>query len=184
MRRCCLIHLKNNSIRQRDLYNAAIVVAGKDEIVGQKHQAFVAFGIVVANATQRLRVALSGVVGFQDNRLIALDAGRFVDLVRIATAEIEIAFGAGNEERFGLMQDVEPLEVEIAAVHDVVGAGHRHKMVQNVDVVQFSVGNQDKFGNVALEIQQRMQFDRPFGSRNFAQGNSERHRSMVVASKA
>ena len=79
--------------------------------------------------------------------------------MRVAAAEIEIAFGTGNEERFCLMQDVESLEVEIAAVHDVVGAGHGHKMIQNVDVVQFSVGNQDEFGNVALEIQQRMQFD-------------------------
>ena len=89
--------------------------------------------------------------------MIALDAGRFVDLVRIATAEIEVAFGTSNEERFCLMQDVKPREVEITAVHDVVGAGHGHQMIQNIDVVQFSVGNQDEFGNVALEVQQRVQ---------------------------
>lgn len=50
--------------------------------------------------------------------------------MRIATAEIEIAFGAGNEEWFFLIQGVEPLEVEITAVHDVAGTGHGHKVNQ------------------------------------------------------
>jgi len=49
------------------------------------------------------------------------------------------------------MQDVEPLEVEIAAVHDVVGAGHRYQMIQHIDVVQFSVGNQDEIGFIRLK---------------------------------
>ena len=47
-------------------------------------------------------------------------------------------------------------------------------MLQNVDIVQFSVGNQDKFGNVALEIQQRMQFDRPFGSPKLRPGKQRK----------
>src|SRR3990170_3186320 len=72
------------------------------------------------------------------------------------------------------MQGVESLEVEIAAVHHVVGAGHGHKMIQNVDIVQFSVGNQDEFGNVALEIQQRMQFDRPFGAPKLGPGKERK----------
>ena len=169
MRRCCLIHLKNNSICQRDLYSAAIVVAGNGKSLVRNTNRLSLF-VVVANATQRLRDSLERVVGFQDDRLIALDAGRFVDLVRIATLEFEIAFGAGDEERLGLMQVVESLEVEIAAIHDVIGAGYRNQMVQDVDIVQFSVGNQDEFGNVALEIQQRMQFDRPFGSAKLRPG--------------
>ena len=96
------------------------------------------------------------------------------NLVRIATAEIEIAFGTGNEKRFCLLQDVESPKVEITAVHDVVGAGHGYKMIQDIDVVQFSIGNQDEFGNVALEIQQRVQFDRPFGAAKLRPGKQRK----------
>jgi hypothetical protein len=47
-------------------------------------------------------------------------------------------------------------------------------MIQNVDIVQFSVGNQDKFWNVALEVQQRMQFDGPFGSPKLRPGKQRK----------
>ena len=43
--------------------------------------------------------------------------------------------------------------------------------------MQFSVGNQDEFGNVALQIQQRMKFDRAFG---FAKPGPGKHRQAEV----
>ena len=47
-------------------------------------------------------------------------------------------------------------------------------MIQDVDVVQLSVGNQDEFGNIALEVQQCMQFDRPFGSPKLCPGKQRK----------
>jgi hypothetical protein len=48
------------------------------------------------------------------------------------------------------------------------------KMIQNIDVVQFSVGNQDEFGNVALKIQQRVQLDRAFGPTKLRPGKQRK----------
>jgi len=59
----------------------------------------VGFGIVVFHATQFRGVALVGVESGQHNRLIASEAGRFVDGMGIQSAELEIGFGSDHEER-------------------------------------------------------------------------------------
>jgi len=47
-----------------------------------------------------------------------------------------------------------------------------------------AVRNADKGGNVAVQIQQRVHLNGALVLRNFAHGNKERHRSMVVESSA
>ena len=77
--------------------------------------------------------------------------------------ELETFASPGDEVRFGLMECVESPEVEVSAIHDVIGTGYRKKVVQNIDVVHVSRGNEDKLGNMALQIHQRVEFDGPFG---------------------
>jgi hypothetical protein len=46
----------------------------------------------------------------------------FVHRVRVAASKLHVGAGPDDEESGGLGQDVEPLEVNIAAIHDVEGA--------------------------------------------------------------
>ena len=83
---------------------------------------------------------------------------------------------------------MQPLEVDIAAVHDVEGAGLGYQQVEHIDVVQFAVADVQERGTVAAQVQKRMQLDGSLMAalveRNGAQGNTARHRSMVLASNA
>jgi len=52
----------------------------------------------------------------------------------------------------------------------------RNENVENIDVVQFPVGNMDEFGNTAAQIQERVQFDGALGpakSRPRKQGEAQ-----------
>ena len=60
------------------------------------------------------------------------------------------------------MKQIETLEVEIGAVHDIEGAGLRDEIVEGVDVVDFSLGNLDKRRDRAAQIQKRMELDGGF----------------------
>lgn len=55
---------------------------------------------------------------------------------------------------------IQALEIEVATVHDVEGAGLGQNLVEDVDVVYFAVGNADKRGDVATQVQQRVHLDR------------------------
>jgi len=54
---------------------------------------------------------------------------------------------------------VKPLEIEVAAVHNVKRAGFENQLMQEIDVVNFAVSDDDHRRNIAAEIQQGMQFD-------------------------
>ena len=67
-------------------------------------------------------------------------------------AELRVGFGPCHEEGTGVVQLEETAEVQIATVHDIVGARRGPEVVQHVHIVQLSVGNQYEFGYVALEV--------------------------------
>jgi hypothetical protein len=64
--------------------------------------------------------------------------------------------GAGNEERAAPMKDMKAGEINICAIHDVEGVCFGHDGVEDVDVVQFTVGNLNKSGDWAAYIQERV----------------------------
>ena len=82
------------------------------------------------------------------------------------------------------MEAVETLEVEVAAVHDVERARLGNQHVEDIDIVQFAVGDVDKARNRSAQVEQRVQLDGRFGGAKLGPGNSAKHKSMVVASKA
>ena len=61
------------------------------------------------------------------------------------------------------MDAVESREVQVAAIHDVVGAGLEDQQVEDNDVVQFAVAEMNKCGNGAPQIEQRVLLDRRLG---------------------
>jgi hypothetical protein len=152
-------------------------------MIGQKHESS-SLGIAIADATQSFGIGLLGVEDEPLYFLVAEQPRAAIDWPRVHALEFEIGFGAGGEEAGGLMEAVEPLEVEVAAVHDVEGAGLGNQYIEDIDVVQFAVGNVDKTGIAPRKSSSGCSFTAALVLRNLAHGNSDKHKSMVVASRA
>lgn len=89
----------------------------------------------------------------------------------------EVGSGASDEEGLGQMQPVEALEIQVSAIHDIVSPGQRNQAIENIDVVQFPVGDQDEIGDGAAQVEQGMQLDRPHAAEEAGQG---KHRETEI----
>lgn len=47
---------------------------------------------------------------------------------------------------------MEACEIDVAAVHDVEGAGFQSQWIQGIDIVNFSVGKVDKAGDDSSQV--------------------------------
>ena len=97
--------------------------------------------------------------------------------MRIPTLGLEIGFGARHKEAARVVQAMEPFEVEIASVHDVEGTWLGQPQVEDIDVVQFAVADVQERGNVAAQIQKRVQLDGRLGR---AKRSPRKHRQAQV----
>src|SRR3989338_3267934 len=131
-------------------------------MIGQKHQ-LPSLGIAIADATQPRRIGLLGIEHEQFYFLVAEQSHAAIDRPRVHALESEIGFGASDEEAGGLIEAVEPLEVEVAAIHHVESAKLGKEHVEHVDVVQFAVGDVDETGDRPAQVEQRVQLHRRFG---------------------
>src|SRR5208337_1046216 len=104
-----------------------------------------------------------GVKIVQHHTLIADQSRAAIDCPGGNALDIRVALGSSDEEPATLMQRVESCEIQIPTVHHIESASFGDQYVQDVDVVPFAVGNMDKTGDCAAQIQQRMQLDRRLG---------------------
>src|ERR1019366_1262079 len=79
--------------------------------------------------------------------------------MRVAALDLEVRLATGHEEAAGLVEAIEALEVEEATIHDVESAGFRQQSVKDVDLVHLAITDVNEGGNVAAQIEQRMQLD-------------------------
>ena len=168
---------------------AAFVEASDGEsrkrgVVGQKDQPSILVGIVKADPPQFAGVALPGVEAVQGHKLIALQTRGLVHGLGVEPPEPEAALGPSHKEGRALVDAVKPAEVQIGAIEDVDGPRLDGDLVEDVDFVNPAGGDDGNRRDVAPQIQQRMELDGTLRRRNVAQGNSDRHRSIVVASRA
>ena len=85
---------------------------------------------------------------FQDNDLIALDSGEFVDAPRVEASEPEVAFGWGDEEGRSLMDGIKAIEIRISTTDNVKGSWFESQLIEDVDVVNLAMSDNDaKFHN-------------------------------------
>src|ERR1700679_791612 len=82
--------------------------------------------------------------------------------MRVAALEQNVGFCPHDEESCAEGEDVEALEIHIAAIDDVECTGLRQNLVEDFDIVYFAVGNADKRGDIAVQVEQRMHLDRAF----------------------
>jgi len=86
--------------------------------------------------------------------LIAAQAGCLVDGVRINTSILQIGFGTRDEESLGLMQDIEPSEIDITAIHDIETAGLESQLIENIHIPQLAVRDVNEGRNRSAQIEQ------------------------------
>ena len=113
---------------------------GKREVVGEELESLLRLHVKIADAAEHFRIRFGGLDGGQNDGMIRANSGSLVDRVRVAALEQDIGFRANHEEGRIQGEHVEALEIHIAAIHDVEGAGFRHDLVEDVDVVYFAIG--------------------------------------------
>src|SRR5215472_4145347 len=120
----------------------------------------------------------------KDDTLVTDQPRRTIDRMRVAALDLEVGLATGYEETAGFVKAIEALEVEETTIHDVEGAGLGQQLIEDVDLVHLAITDVNEGGDVAAQIEQRMQLDGCVGRANTAHGNTDRHRSIVVVSSA
>jgi hypothetical protein len=118
-------------------------------LIGEEHQGSAGFAVPEAHPPEMHWVVLFGVVAIQRDCLVGDHPRRSVSGRRIDPMRVEVGFGAGDEERACLVQSVQPLKIDISAIHHVDGAGLRHQHIERVYIVQLSIRYVDETRNIA-----------------------------------
>jgi len=120
---------------------------------------------------------LGGVETVERDGMVADQSGTAIHRRRVQASCIEVSLGASDEEAARLIQRVEPLEVEVASIHDVEGARLDNKQIQDVDIVQLAIGDVNEGGDRAAQIEQRVQFHCRLGG---AKRRPRKHRQTQI----
>src|ERR1700737_2685096 len=133
-----------------------MMVAGKANWLLRKAQRLGAVSVPQTDATQMVGIMLLAVVPVEGDGLVADDPGGAIGRRRVEPTSVEIRLGAGHEEGAGLVQDVEPLKVQIPTVHHVNGTGFGARQIETLDVVQLSVRDVNEARDRTAQIEQRV----------------------------
>jgi len=133
------------------------------EIVGQKHQPF--SGVVLNHHPAHGRgVILARLIGCQHASLITQHGSTHsVHWMRVTSLELGVVLGTSHEEGLRLVNHEQPCEVQVAPIHQVKRARLQHQRVHHIDLVRLAVGDVNETGDVAPQIQQRVQLDGRLG---------------------
>lgn len=132
------------------------------EIVREEHQTFVGFGIVVTDAPQHVGVLFRSLGPCQANGLVGSQASGLVDRTIGHADVIQIALGSRDEIGQALDKDIQPGEIDIAAIDHVESAWFQNELIEGIDIVNFPVGNVDEAGDRAPQVDQGVEFYRGF----------------------
>jgi len=140
------VQLRNSECRHR-------------EVVGEKRQPLRGGGIDVAHAPQRAGIRASRLGGRQADCVIGLQARGEVHRTRHPRSEPNPFLRARQEERRFVGEAMQAFEIDIAAVHDVDGAGLDHQIIDERHIRAFSLGNVDHGRDQAAQVDLRMELD-------------------------
>jgi hypothetical protein len=88
-----------------------------------------------------------------------LHPARFVDVPGIKSGKPEVVLGPDDKESCCLLYYMQTCKIEIATIEDIDGARFDSNLIEDVDLVDLSVGNDDYGGNTAPQIQKGMKLD-------------------------
>ena len=115
------------------------------------------------NAPQLVRVMFEARSIPQPDHLITAHAGGWIDGTGLQAIEFEMGFRSRDEESGRQDKAIEPSEIHVTTIHHIEGTRLQTQFIQDAHIGLFSLGNRDKGGDGAAQIQQRVQLDRPFG---------------------
>ncbi len=113
-------------------------------------------GIEVADPPERSRVVVGGTRRAEHDGLVASHIGCGIDRVRVAPNEDDVALRSRDEECRREGQPVQALEVDVTAIHHIERAGFERKLIEDVDIVCPAIGDADKDGDVAAQVDERV----------------------------
>lgn len=129
------------------------------EVVGQEDQGLARLGVPKANPSQRVRVVAVGVEIDQHDCLIQAQAGGFIHWAGISTSAAKSFLGSGDEESTAVVQAIQSVKVQIAAIENVERSGLIYQLVEEVDIMDATGRNDNDSGIVSAQCEQGMQFD-------------------------
>jgi len=135
---------------------------GQGEVVRQERQVTIVVPVVETDATESFRESGVGIKAGEFDGLIAGQVHGFIHWMREESMTSQVRLGPNDEEGLALMKRKETSEIEIASIENVKAAGFRKEVVQNPDVVCFSIGNLDKRRDRTSQIEKRVELDRAF----------------------
>ena len=98
----------------------------------------------------------------EDDNLIALDAGSFVDRLGVEAFSAEVCFCPSDKECRLSVDLVEAGKIQIAAIYDIDGPQFDDQLVEDIDIVNFPCGDDHHRRDVPMQIQKGMEFYCPF----------------------
>lgn len=113
---------------------------------------------------RRGRVIVSGVSTGKDDGLVRTQASGSVHRVGVTAAELHIGAGANDKEHGRLGQRIEPLEMNVAAVHDRDSSRLQRQLVEQADIAGACSGDINIGRDAAAQVEQRVHLDRRFGT--------------------
>jgi len=152
----------------------------KTEMIGQEYETLSRIRIDVTDTTQFFGISAFPLPRAQSNRLIAPQPGCLVDRAGLLNREFGIGFRADDEIRHGLGDTVKPRKIEVSAVENIDASRFDGDLVEEVDIVNRSIGNPDKHRDGAGEVDLRVHLDGRFGA---AKVRPRKHRQAQIDSR-
>lgn len=141
--------------------------------------------IFIDNESECVRILVGGYCSRQSYSLVRDKSCIRVNLSALQNLIYHIILCPGNKVGVVEMKVlVERIKPHIALVHQIVRVGFHRNFVHNFRIVNSSMSKIDECRDRASEIHQRMHFNGTFAMRKVAHGQSLRHNSMVLLSKA
>ena len=109
--------------------------------------------------------------------MVAANARSFVHGPPGSFAKIEVGFGANDEEREALREGIQAAEIYVAAVHDIECSRLQNQLVEDIDVMRFSIRDADKTRDISTQVYQCVQFD---GGLVFAKSRPGKQRKTKI----
>ena len=131
---------------------------GQVEVVGEENQTFICQWIHKADTTQMSWKITFGLICVQADNLVTPQSGGLVDWTGLAYVKTRITFYSDNKESSCLVDGVKTSKINVSTIEYIDTPGFETNLVEEVHVMHGTVRNAD--------------------------GNIERHRSMVDASTA
>src|SRR5580704_9428389 len=101
--------------------------------------------------------------------------------MRVDAVTAQVVLRAYHEERPGLLHRIQSGEINVPSIQHIEGAWFTDQRIQEVDFVYGPLRDMDHRGNVAPQVQERMQLDGPLavmepgpGTKREAELNSRR----------